>query len=73
MYYDRLKELRVKKRMAQTELANNLGFSVQRYNHYETGKREPDNQTLRLIAEYFGVSADYLLGMSDIPCMNKEA
>jgi transcriptional regulator with XRE-family HTH domain len=65
MFVKRLKILRVEKGLPQTQLAALLGFSVQRYNHYETGRREPDNQTLRMIAEFFGVSADYLLGMTE--------
>ena len=32
---------------------------------YETGKREPDNETLLKISEYFGVTVGYLLGAED--------
>ena len=34
---------------------------------YETGRREPDIETLKILAEYFNVSVDYLLGNSDNP------
>lgn len=63
----RLKELRIKKSLTQTQLGELLGFSNQRYNYYETGKREPDNETLVRISDFFAVSTDYLLGNTDDP------
>ena len=64
----RLKALRKSKGITQQQAADDLGFSTQhRYNFYETGKREPDNETLKQIAEYFNVSTDYLLGTTDDP------
>lgn len=36
-------------------------MSQQRFNFYVTGKREPDNNTLKILANYFNVSVDYLL------------
>jgi len=65
----RLKKLREQKKLTQAETARGLGFSNQRYNHYETGKREPDNAMLLLIAEFFGVTADYLLGNDENPSL----
>ncbi len=38
---------------------------------YETGEREPDLKTLVLLADYFNVSVDYLLGRTDNPIINK--
>lgn len=64
---DRLKALRQKAKLTQTELAAVFGFSNQRYNYYETGKNEPDNETLLKFADYFRVSTDYLLGNTDDP------
>lgn len=57
-----LKELRRQRGMTQKEVANHLKMSTARYNQYETGKRMPDYDTLLLIADYYGVSTDYLLG-----------
>lgn len=62
-----LSELRAKKNMTQKQIAKELGLTYQRYNHYETGKRQPDNETLKLLASYFGVSTDYLLGHTEDP------
>ena len=36
------------------------------YNNYETGKREPDKETLKRFANFYHCSIDYLLGYSDI-------
>jgi len=63
----RLKRLRKKTGLTQTEFATIFGFSNQRYNYYETGKREPDNETLLKFANYFNISVDYLLGNTDDP------
>ena len=57
-----LKELRKKLGISQTTVANALGISRQSYNFYENGKRDPDTEMLKNIAEYFNVSTDYLLG-----------
>ena len=57
-----LKELRLKCNRSQKEVALDLGLDYKRYNHYETGRSEPDIIPLSLIADYFNVSIDYLLG-----------
>ena len=63
----RLKEIRTNKGLTQTEVANNLKISQQAYANYETGKRQPDQEMLAKIADYFDVSVDYLLGRTDTP------
>ena len=60
-----LKEARENIGLNQKEFAQKLGMSQQRYQHYESGKREPDNHTLALIAQELGVTTDYLLGKSE--------
>ena len=61
-----LKELRAEKGFTQKEVADSLGVSKNCYAGYEQGYREPDLKTFRKIADYFGVSADYLLGRTDV-------
>lgn len=61
----KLKELRIKQGMTQKEIANILGISQQAYANYETGKRQPDQEMLLQIANFFDVSVDYLLGRVD--------
>lgn len=57
---NRLKELRGKR--SQTVVAEALGMVQTTYSNYETGRREMDYQTLCKLAEYYGVSVDYIIG-----------
>lgn len=56
-----LRELRQKLGKKQKDIANELNLSVQVYCNYENGLREPSFDTLTRIADYFGVTVDYLL------------
>ena len=51
----------------QQEMADYLGISRQAYSNYETGKREPDYETLLKLGEYLDCSIDYLLGKRSDP------
>jgi len=66
MFTARLKELRKAKNVSQTLLAEMLGVSQQAVGKWESGRSSPDPQTVADIASYFGVTADYLLGCSDM-------
>ncbi|WP_026486709.1 helix-turn-helix domain-containing protein [Caldanaerobius polysaccharolyticus] len=66
MLKDRLKELRSERQLTQRELADLLQLSPSTIAMYETGQRMPDPEILQKIADFFGVSVDYLLGRSDI-------
>lgn len=57
-------ELRKEQKLTQSNMAEVLGISRQAYSNYEAGKRQPDNEILLKLAEYFNVSVDYLLGRS---------
>lgn len=57
-----LKELRTEKELSQKEFEEKLGFCNQSISFWESGRREPDFDTLILISDFFGVSTDYLLG-----------
>ena len=60
-----LKELRAQKGITQTDLAKSLGVSASAIGMYEQGRREPDNETLIAIANFFRVTTDYLLGKTN--------
>lgn len=67
MFKQRLAELRKQKGLTQEQLAKQLGFTRGQVSNYEQGTREPDFETLKKIADFFNVSADYLLGRTDDP------
>ncbi len=59
----RLKETRESKGISQATVARDLGLSRQGYGYYESGQRTPSTKVLKQLADYFGVTTDYLLGM----------
>ena len=59
----RLKELRKNNKLTQKQVADYLEVGVSTYNQYETARRQPDNETLIKLANFFGVSTDYILGL----------
>ena len=61
-----MKKIRESLQLTQVKVANDLKLSRQVYNFYENGKRNPDMQTLIKIADYYGVSIDYLLGRTNV-------
>lgn len=63
----RLKDLRGSK--TQLQIANQLNIPRETYRGYETGSRQPDPAMLIKMANYFGVTVDYLLGNDEV---NKE-
>lgn len=54
--------LRKEKKISQRKAAGDLGVSQALLSHYENGMREPGLEFLVKVANYYGVSADYLLG-----------
>ena len=67
----RIRELRQQKKLTQVRLAIDLNMSQNTLSRYETGEREASYDTLKLIADYFDVSIDYLLRETDNPKRNK--
>ncbi len=63
--HTRLKELVEELNITQRQLSAELNLAPTTLNGYLKGHREPDFHTLIRIANYFDVSADYLLGLSD--------
>ncbi|MDR2933127.1 MAG: helix-turn-helix transcriptional regulator [Oscillospiraceae bacterium] len=66
-FCDRLKKLRLEKGTPQKDLSVLLGVSVRAYQFYESGDREPNIENINKLADFFEVSADYLLGRTDDP------
>ena len=60
-----IKSLRLEQHLTQRQLGEILGFSNQTVSFWETGRLEPNIDTLIKIAQYFEVSCDYLVGLED--------
>lgn len=63
----RLKALRVAKGLRQKDMAELMGLTEQNYQRYEYGKINVPATTLNFFADFFDVSADYLLGREEEP------
>lgn len=61
----RLKKLRTDRKLSQRELAEKFNISQSAIAYYESGKKEPNHEMLQKLADFFGVSLDYLLARSD--------
>lgn len=59
---NRLKELREQRHLYQKDIATMLDIAVSTYSYWEKGTYEPDQKSLAKLADFFGVSVDYLLG-----------
>lgn len=62
---DRIRLLRTESHMTQEEFGRIFGISKPTVSFYEHGKSVPNDQIKTAIARYFGVSVDYLLGVTD--------
>ena len=58
----RLKELRLQHGFSQEELAEKIGIKQNSYSDWENGKCKPNYEKLEKIADFFGVSLDWLFG-----------
>lgn len=68
----RLRELRLKKGLTIVELAKILDSAKTTIANYETDKRNPSYDMLKQIADFYGVTVDYILGLTDNPNIYKE-
>lgn len=65
MLGSRIRESRMKREITQAKMADVLDLSLRTYQKYEEGSRNPQLDTLVLIAKTLDVSTDYLLGLTD--------
>ena len=61
----RLRMLRLKNGILSKDMAALLTITPRNYQRYESGEVDPPTSKVMLLAEHFGVTADYLLGRSD--------
>ena len=62
----RIKSLRQERELTQKQLASLLGVGASTIGMYETGKRSLDSEMVRRMANFFGVSSDYLLCRTNV-------
>lgn len=67
---NRLKVLRKEKGLTQADLAKVLNTNQSQYGKYENGKTNLSIENAKILAEYFGVSIPYLLGLDDDSCID---
>ena len=69
-YRNRMKDLREDRDLRQIDVAEKTGIDQRTLSNYETGKTNPDSYAIIKLAEFYGVSCDYLLGVSDFNVAN---
>lgn len=67
MVYKKLRDLREDRDLNQTQVANVLGMSQTGYSKYETGENDIPTEVLIKLADFYGVSIDFLLGQTNNP------
>lgn len=71
MYFQRLRDLREDADLTQREVADLLGIQQTVYSRYERGYQTIPLEHLLVLADYYHVSTDYLLGRTNIPEMRR--
>lgn len=66
-YAERLRKLRLDKKIMSKSMAELLKITPRNYQRYETGEVDPPISKTVALADYFDVSIDYLVGRSDDP------
>ncbi|MDR1664192.1 MAG: XRE family transcriptional regulator [Clostridiales bacterium] len=62
---EKLQSLRKERNLSKRDLVAALPINYSTYANYESGFREPNSEVLQILARYFNVSIDYLLGMTE--------
>lgn len=65
IYINRIRTLREDRDLRQIDVSNATGIDQKTLSNYETGKTNPDSFAIIKLAEFFGVTTDYLLGVSE--------
>lgn len=71
MYFRRLRDLREDRDLKQTDVAALLGIRQTVYSRYERGYQNLPLEHLLTLADYYGVSTDYILGRTNDPTIQK--
>ncbi|MCL2176962.1 MAG: helix-turn-helix domain-containing protein [Firmicutes bacterium] len=64
-FKERFRELRIERGLVQQKVADDLKESRSTISHWEAGRGEPCTEKLKIVADYFGVTIDYLVGKTN--------
>lgn len=62
---NRIRDLREDRDLRQIDVSEAIGIDQRTLSNYETGKTNPDSFAIIKLADFFGVSADYLIGRTN--------
>lgn len=68
---NRIRDLREDRDLSQSEIAKVIKTTQQQYSKIETGRADIPSEKLILLAKYYKVSTDYILGLTDNPNSSK--
>lgn len=72
MIGNKIRDLRKEKKLSQNELGKSIGVSQTTVTAWETGRAEPASTYIKKLADFFNVSADYLLGRPEKKISSEE-
>ena len=64
---NRIRDLREDHDLSQAKIAQVIKTTQQQYSKIETGKADISGEKLKLLAEFYNISADYILGLTNEP------
>ncbi len=65
--HNKLKQMRLSRNLTLDDIEKKTGIKRASYNNYENSKSEPKSKTWQTLAEFYGVSVEYLMGLSNDP------
>ena len=68
---ERIIQLKIERKLLQKDIATGINITVRNYQRYEKGEQQPTLPVIVALADYFGVSLDYLVGRTDNSKINK--
>lgn len=71
MIYKKIRDLREDSDLTQAEIAKVIGVSQRAYSYYENGERTLTPEILIKLSNYYNVSVDYILNITDNPNINR--
>lgn len=66
VFAERIKKLRIEKKMTQQELGSKFGLTSTGVSYWESGKAIPNMEMMNKLSDFFGVTIDYLIGKNEL-------